>query len=187
MSENKPWHLIAFACCLGVVVYLASALWSALFIINLPQAPDAVLDVVEITRESGRYDQWVETDVVPVGFSSTLEEHKYHHNVAMNERNRYWIYSTLIFGAFAGYVAFSLIPRWRARAGIQCDPPTASISSAFFGAFVAGVFPMLLGWVLPAPASWFPRQLVEMADSRQMEALSELEQVAAIQDRHGKP
>lgn len=183
MSENKPWHLVVFACCLGVVVYLASALWSALFIIDLPQAPNAVLDVVEITRESGRYDQWVETEAVPVGFSSTLEELKYDHNVRMLERNRYWFYGTLIFGALAGYVAFSLIPRWRGRAGIQSDPPSSSISSAFFGAFVAAVLPMLFGWVLPAPVSWLPRQIVEMADSRQVATLSELKKVAAVHAR----
>lgn len=184
MSENKPWHLVVFACCLGGVIYLASAVWSALFIIDLPQAPDAVLGVVETTREGGRYGQWVETEVMPVAFSSTLEELKYHHNVRMLERNRYWFYGTLLFGALAGYVAFSLIPRWRARAGVQSDPPTSSISSAFFGAFVAAVFPMVLGWILPAPAEWFPRQIGELADARQSEALAKLE-LAAI--RYDEP
>jgi uncharacterized membrane protein YraQ (UPF0718 family) len=184
MSENKPWHLVVFACCLGVVIYLASALWSALFIIDVPQAPDAVVDFVEIEQQvSGRYYDDSYTEASPTKFKNTLEELKYHHNVTMLERNRYWFYGTLIFGAFAGYVAFSLIPRWRARAGIHSGPPTSAISSAFLGAFVAAVLPMLLGWILPAPVEWFPRRICEMADARQSQALAKLEEAAARYDR----
>lgn len=187
MSENNTWHVVVFACCLGVAVYLASALWSALFIIDLPQAPDAVVDVVEITRESGRYDQWVDTEVVPVAFSSRLEELKYHHNLSMLERNRYWFYGTLIFGAFAGFVAFRLIPSWRGVAEVKFAPLGSGIPIAFFSALIAAVVPMVLGWVLPAPVTWFPRKIVEMADSRQAAALADLKEVAAVHDRYDEP
>jgi hypothetical protein len=178
MSQNNNSHLLIFACVLGLFVYVASALWSAFFVVDVPQAPDAVVHVEEITRESGRYDWRVETEVVPVSFSSTLEELKYHHNVRMLERNRYWLYGTLVFGAFAGVLSFCLIPRWRRSSDVYRGSESC-VGGAFFGAFVALVVPAFLGWLLPPPADWFPSQIREAADLRQQEALAVLQQQAS--------
>lgn len=184
MSENKPWHLAVFACCLGTIVYVATALWSALFIVDLPMETDAVLAADPIEREAGRYDQQVYTEYVPTEFKNTLEELKYHHNLGMLERNRYWFYAKLIFGAMAGYVAFCLLPRWRHSPGLQGGVPGTAVGAAFFGAFAALIIPMALGWLLPAPAEWFPQQIREIADLRQRQTLSQLEQVVTAHDRH---
>ena len=187
MSENKTWHLAVFACCLGIVLYVATALWSALFIVDLPHDGDAVLDTVPIEREAGRYDQQAYTEHVPTKFKSTLEELKYQYNVGMLARNRYWFYATLIFGAIAGYVAFCLLPRWRRSPELRGDAPSTAAGAAFFGAFVALVVPMVLGWLLPAPAEWFPQKIRVIADLRQTEALSQLQQLAEAQDLYEQP
>jgi len=178
MSQNNNLHLVIFACVFGLFAYVASALWSAFFIVDVPQAPDAVLHVEEITRETGRYDWRVETEVVPVIFSSMLEELKYHHNVRMLERNRYWFYGTLVFGALVGALAFYLIPRWRGKPEEYHGSDTW-VGGAFLGALVALIAPALLGWLLPPPAEWFPRQIREAADLRQQEALAVLQQQAS--------
>lgn len=184
MSLNKLWHVAAFAGCLGLVVYLANGLWSAFVAVDLPHEPGAVVDYVEFEHEgeSGRYTPHTMTEAVPVRFSSTLEELKYHHNVGMHERNRYRIYGTMAFGALAGILAFALIPRWR---GLRYHADYAGgaaswIVGAWIGAFFALVVPVVLGWVLPAPADLFPRQIREAADQRRAEALAVLEQQAAI-------
>lgn len=131
MSLNKPWHLAVFAFGLGIFVYLASALWSAVFIVALPQPPDAIVDSYPLERESGgRYNEQVTTEWVPIEFKNTLEEVKYYHNVRMRDRNQYWLHSMLAFGAFAGLCAFFLIPRWR-----RVLPDHYSASAAVGGAF----------------------------------------------------
>lgn len=180
MLLNKPWHIAAFACCLGLAVYLANGLWSAFVVVDLPHERGAVVDYAEFEHEgeSGRYIPHTMTEAVPVRFSSTLEEVKYHHNLRSGERNSYWYYLAAFVGVFAGLLAFTVIPRWRGLR-YHADYAQTPIVSAWFGAFVALVVPLLLGWLLPAPADLFPRQIREAADQRRAEALAVLQQQAA--------
>jgi hypothetical protein len=188
MSQNNPWHLAVFACSLGLMIYLASALWSALFIIDLPQDRDAVVDAVEIQHEEGgRYNDYSYTESRPTKFKNTLEELKYYHNLSMLERNQYWNYGVLAFGALAGFVTFYLVPRWRGSVEVRIDPIPTAFIGGWCGGFVAMFIPMILGWILPAPVEWFPSEIREIADLRQKAALSQLEQVAAMQNRYDEP
>jgi hypothetical protein len=184
MSPNKPRHLVFFAASLGLFVYLASSLWSALFVVALPQLPDAVVDAYPVESEvGGRYNEHIETEGVPIEFKNTLEELKYYHNVRMRDRNRYWVYGILAFGALAGAFVFFVVPRWGGTLGNEHDTTGALISGAFFGVFAALIVPMILSWVLPAPVSWFPGEILEIAENRKKEMLIQLERQAAMIDR----
>jgi hypothetical protein len=119
---------------------------------------------------------------VPIRFNSPLEELKYHHNVSEGQWTSYQYYSTIVVGALAGVFAFSVIPRWR-RQPDAYRGSDSFVGSAFFGAFVALVVPMVLGWVLPAPLSLLPHQIREAAEFRREAALSELQRQAAVIDR----
>jgi hypothetical protein len=181
MSLNNPWHIAAFAGCLGLVVYLANGLWSAFVVVDLPHEPGAVVDYVETTTEyeAGRYRSQEWTEAVPVRFSNTLEELKYHHNVSVGQWTSYQYYATLVVGALAGVFVFSVIPRWRRQADAY-RVFDSFVGTAFLGAFVALVVPAVLGWVLPPPLNLLPRQISEAADQRRAETLAVLQQQAAI-------
>jgi hypothetical protein len=180
MSLSNPWHIAPFAGCLGLVVYLANGLWSAFVVVDVPHEPGAVVDYVETTTEyeAGRYNSQEWTEAVPVRFSNTLEELKYHHNVSVGQWTSYQYYATLVVGALAGVLAFSVIPRWRRKSDAY-RVSDSFVGSAFFGAFAALVVPLVLGWMLPPPVSLLPRQIREAADQRRAEALAMLEQQAA--------
>ena len=72
MSLKKPANVIVFAIVLGLIAYLASAFWSAIFIVSLPMAEDAVVDAIEIQTGEDDYE-WR-----PVEFKNSLEELKYY-------------------------------------------------------------------------------------------------------------
>ena len=184
MSLSNPWHIAPFAGCLGLVVYLANGLWSAFVVVDVPHEPGAVVDYVETTTEyeAGRYNSQEWTEAVPVRFSNTLEELKYHHNVSVGQWTSYQYYATLVVGALAGVLAFSVIPRWRRKSDAY-RVSDSFVGSAFFGAFAALVVPLVLGWMLPPPVSLLPQQIREAADLRREEALSELQRQAAVIDR----
>ena len=97
MSINKLKNVIGFAIALGLIAYLASALWSAIFIISLPMDQDAITDWVEVETGENRFSG-TQTELEPTGFKNTLEELKYYHNVRMQDRNRYWVYGQLTIG-----------------------------------------------------------------------------------------
>jgi len=75
MSLNKPAHVITFAIALGLITYLASALWSAIFIVSLPMDKDAITDAIEIETGEDRYGG-MKTEWRPTGFKNSLEQLK---------------------------------------------------------------------------------------------------------------
>jgi hypothetical protein len=161
--EDKR-HVAIFLLGASFAFYLLGAAWSAIFIVALPQDPDWCQDVVEIQTGENSYEERC------VAFKNQAAEIKHYHNQRMIERNKYWLYATLVLGGLAGILAFHTMPRWRGQ---------QTSSSSLGGGIAAGVMaaflgPLLLGWLLPAPIHWFPREFAEIHEVRQDAALREL-------------
>ncbi len=54
-----------------------------------------------------------------------------------------------------------------------------------FGVLVVLIVPMVFSWVLPAPAKWFPKEIRNIAEIRQQEALSRLKKDAEFLEDEG--
>lgn len=185
MSLNKPAHMIGFVIVLGFVAYLTSALWSAIFIVSLPMDDDAITDAIEIETGEDRYGG-VETEWRPIEFKNSLEELKYYHNVQMRDRNGYWVYGQLIVGGLIGLFVFYIVPKWRNTLETQHDTTGIAVGGAFIGVLVVLIVPSIIGWALPAPVKWFPQEIVDIAETRQKEALNRLETLARKLDAERK-
>ncbi len=172
MNLDRHRDLVLFGAVIGVAFYLASAVWSALFIVALPQDRDWCKNAMEFqTGEDTSESRCVD-------FKNTYEELKYYRNQDMANRNRYWVYGQLIAGAFGGWLMFSRLP---ARRDIT-RRSTASVGAAMYGMTITLLVPLVLGWLLPAPVKWFPRQIVEYADARVQRELSLLRDSARDMD-----
>jgi RsiW-degrading membrane proteinase PrsW (M82 family) len=181
MSLNKPIHVIAFAVVLGIIAYLASAVWSALFIVSLPMDEDAITDAVELESGEDRYGN-PETEWVPIEFKNSLEELKYYHNVKMRDRNGRWVVGQTIAGGFLGLLVFFIVPKLRGNPEQQRDATGDAIGSVFLGIVVVLLVPLVLSWLLPPPAKWFPRKIVSIAETNREEALTHLKGIARKMD-----
>ncbi len=97
-------------------------------------------------------------------------EIKHYHNQRMIERNKYWVYGTLVLGGLSGVLAFHTVPKW-------CGQRTSSNTfggGVALGATAAFLGPLVLSWLLPAPIHWFPQEFAEIHEVRQDAALREL-------------
>lgn len=177
MSVNRPGHIVIFAIILGLIAYLASALWSAIFIVPLPMDEDAITDAVERKTVQDRYGN-VQTEWRAIEFKNTLERLKYDHNVSMRDRNRYWVYGMLFVGGLIGLFVFYVVPKWRNTLPAESDTSGIAVGGFSLGLGVVLIVPLLLAWLLPAPVKWFPKEIVNIADVRQKAALSRLEGLA---------
>ena len=167
MDIGKPTHLLIFAVLTGVFFYVASVIWSAIFIVPLPQADDWCSKSVEIeTGEDQR--EWH-----CVQFKDDLEELKFHHNYNMYKRNSYWVYTEIILGALVGMVVFYIIPKWRGRLK-HWQGTHNIIMGGVLGILATLVIPLILGLILPAPMKWFPQELGEIREIREQAALLDL-------------
>lgn len=172
MSLDRPIHLIAFAATVGVITYLTSALWSAIFIVPMPLDADAITDSVEVQTGENE-SKWYAT-----GFKNSLEEAKYYHNRNMRERNRYWVYGQLLVGAALGILAFYVVPKWRTALNPRYEPPAFVIGGVFIGVLSVLFVPFLLSLVLPAPVKWFPQEIIDISESRERDALERLKRAS---------
>lgn len=183
MSINKLSHVIVFVIILGLFAYFASALWSAIFIVSLPMDKDAIVDAIEIGITEDHYGG-TKTQY-HLEFKNLLEKLKYDHNVQMRGRNRYWVYSELILGGLIGLFVFYIVPKWRQTLDIKQDPTELVVGGIIMGVLVVLIIPMVLSWVLPAPAKWFPKEIRNIAEIRQQEALSRLKKDAEFLEDEG--
>ena len=177
MDFARPRDLLLFGAIAGVAFYLTSALWSALFIVALPQDRDWCKDAMEFqTGEAS-------TDVRCVEFKNTFEELKSYHNRDMVDRNGYWVYAELIAGAFSGWFMFCRLP---ARRGMCRSVSQSSGGAVIYGMIVAMVVPLFLSWLLPAPVKWFPNQIIKYADAKVERQLNFLRELADQMDTDGR-
>ncbi|MCG8345123.1 MAG: hypothetical protein MI685_08200 [Chlorobiales bacterium] len=181
MSPNKPAHIVAFAVSLGIFAYLASALWSAIFIVPLPMEKDAIIDSIEIETGEDRYGG-IQTEWHPIEFKNTLEELKYYHNLQMRDRNRYWLYGELIVGGLIGLFVFYIIPKRRNILDNPYDTSGTAFGGIFLGILTVLIVPFVLSWVLPPPVKWFPQEIARIAEMREKDALSRLKVQAKERD-----
>jgi hypothetical protein len=182
MSIAKPTHVICFAISVGLVAYLASALWSALFIVSLPLDPDAVVDSIELDRGEDRFGNAM-TEWRPVKFKNGFEELKYFHNRQMTVRNRYWLYAEVSIAGLTGVFAFFVVPKWRKISDDRYEPSLVVIEGALVGCISVIVIPFFLGLLLPAPVKWFPRSIVAISEQREKAQTELLKRVGSEIDQ----
>jgi hypothetical protein len=163
MNTRNPRHVLAFAFLVGVFFYLAGAVWSAYFIISLPQAEGLCKDWVEPHPDAGGSGF-----SGCVGFKNDVEASKYYHNKQMLARNTKWIYATIGAAILLSLLLFWYFPN---RIHYRQVPRDAFVTDTVLGFIAALIVPMILSWVLPAPSTWFPTFIVEAAQQREADAL----------------
>ena len=102
MDVRKPSHVIAFAVACGVLVWMLSVLWSALFIVAIPMDPDWCLETAEVQTGPD------EVESRCVTFKNVIEEAKYRHNVQMLRGNARFNYCMLALGGALRNLSTSL-------------------------------------------------------------------------------
>jgi len=130
MSSNSIKHLVLFAVIFGTLIYLLSALWSALFIVHIPM------------------DNSTETFTA---YEETLENLKYSHNMEMQRLNGWWVKGSLVFSGVIGLLVFFWIPKWIGKLEEKDDNFGHAFAGFITGIAVALIFPFILGIMLPAP------------------------------------
>jgi len=179
MDISSRKQMIGFILVAGLFFYLASALWSALFIVSLPQEKDWCKEWFRQERET-RFETVLVEECVE--FNNTLEELKYYHNREMYDRNRYWGYGCILAGALLVIFVFHVIPKWRGRLNDSLLRSSETwLVALLLGFVVSVVVPLVLGWILPAPVKWFPDEIVRIAELREQEELEILKEVARAQ------
>lgn len=164
MRRKNFKYVITFVLIGGFFFYILNALWSAFFIHAVPQEKGWCTNWERFETGEDTYE------TVCLTFKNALEERKYFHNLRMLERNRTWVYATMIAGPLLGCVVFFVIYRWSGRTTKGTD----YIAAATLGFVASVVIPLMLSWVLPAPVKWFPDVIVDYAESQVQQALDSL-------------
>ena len=184
MILNYPKQVFAIALIIGIIAYLASALWCAYFLVILPQAEDGIVDYVEKQTIDSYGDQQIE--YFPIQFKNTLEELKYYHNEQMAKKLRYWDIARLVVGGLIGICIFFVIPKFRNKIDSDSNLLEIIAVGALIGFFAVLIIPFILGTILPAPVKWFPQAIVENAKNRENETLKQLKIEAEELDTYRK-
>jgi len=167
MDFKNRKHVITYVLVGGLVLYLLSAALSAVFIPVLPMADDWCRDSIEIERGNGRFETIV-TD-----FKNDFEARKYYHNTRMLRRNKYLLFFVYLLAFGLTGLCFYLVPRWRGQE-LPHEGAETFFTVAIIAFGIAVVVPLVLGWLLPAPAKWFPQVFREIQDAQVNEALRQL-------------
>ena len=166
MNTRNPRHVLAFVFLVGVFFYLAGALWSAYFVIALPQPHDWCADWVDLRDKD---DQSAFSGCVQ--FKNDVEALKYHHNQQMRDRNTKWLNTTIGAGIILSLLLFWYLP---SRIHHRVVPSDTFVTASVLGFIAALIVPLVFSWVLPAPVTWFPAFIVEASREREAEALREI-------------
>ena len=149
---------------IGFFFYAISAVWSAIFIVALPQDSDWCLETHTFQIGENEYEERC------IAFKNKAAQIKHIYNLRMVERNRYWIYLCVFLGGILGVIVLG-----RMNGIAEIDPGWPGSSAQFvLGCCMALVGPLLFSWLLPPPIDWFPEELVHIHDARQVEALKTL-------------
>src|SRR6266576_3141992 len=105
MNTRNPRHVLAFVFVMGVFFYLAGALWSAYFVIALPQPKDWCKDWIESNPDAGGSGF-----SGCVHFKNDVEASKYYHNIRMRDRNEKSIYAAIGLGIILSLLLFWYLP-----------------------------------------------------------------------------
>jgi len=104
----------------------------------------------------------------------------------MRDRNRYWVYGELIAGGLLGLLVFYIVPKLRKSQETQNDAAGFATGGVFLGVLAVLIVPLVVSWLLPAPVKWFPQEIVDIATTRESEALTRLEALAKEIDAQRK-
>lgn len=184
MIFDHPKQVVAIALFIGIIAYLASALWCANFLVILPQAEDAIVDYVEIQTIDSHGDQQIKYH--PIQFKNTLEELKYYHNERMVKKHRHFNIAELIAGGLLGACVFFSIAKLRNNIDSHSKSLEIAGGGALIGFFAVLIISSLLSIILPAPAKWFPHTIAEIREKHENETLKQLKVSAEELDAYRK-
>ncbi len=85
----------------------------------------------------------------------------------MLERNTYWVYSSFVTGPVIAMLLFV----WAPRRSIN---PNEIVTILFAGGLASFAIPLVLSWILPAPAVWFPEWFSEYHQTQVEKAIDAL-------------
>ena len=186
MNIRDPVHVGTFFLLTSVALWLTLAVAQGFFLTSVPQEQDFCERWIQISEHDDAPERLAGSFSSCVEFINTLERLKYYHNLHMVKRNRVLLYVVTTAGFVISLGVFYALPKWR-RASYAHD------HNPFGGALVLGfllVFsPMILGTVLPSPSRLAPDAMNRYFDSRRVDALVELEELAMeidIQQRNNK-
>lgn len=175
MNIRNPFHVGAFLLLTSVALWLTLAVAQGFFLASVPQEPDYCKKWVRIPEHVDAPERLAGSSSRCVEFINTLERLKYYHNLRMVKRNRVLLYVVMAAGFVISLGVFIALPKWR-RAKYAHD------HNPLGGALVLGLLlafsPMVLGTVLPSPSRWAPDAINRYFESRRVDALVELEELA---------
>ncbi|MEJ6648872.1 MAG: hypothetical protein QNL24_16275, partial [Akkermansiaceae bacterium] len=91
-----------------------------------------------------------------------------------------WLKGSLVLGAGIGFLVFYGVPKIRGKIPQGGSKGSeAAICGIFLGVLVFLFVPAVYKWILPPPANWFPQDIVDISETRKLEALERIERVAA--------
>jgi len=163
---------------LGLSIYFANALWSALFIVTPKMDRDWCKEAIDF----GTGDDALNGDAGAaecMEFKSVLERLKYENNIRMRDRNRYWVYGTYGAGMLAGLLFLYVLPK-RRGASVLLQDISASMTLGFIAVLLV---PPVLAAILPAPYKWAPRVLTDYALHKEAALLQQLKKLARESDQ----
>lgn len=88
-----------------------------------------------------------------------------------------WWYGLITVDAVIGIFVFCVIPKWQQKAN-KYETGEYALLGGIFGVLTVLFVPFILSWVLPAPVKWFPQEIVDIAETRQKDALKWLAPMA---------
>lgn len=165
ITAREKMGIAILAIAIGASTYVTSAVWSAIFIVALPQEPDWCIEARRIQVAEDEYEERC------VEFKNEMAHLKHLNNLEMLERNKYWVYSSLLLGALLGGTVLAI---W---SGVKANHSV--FDSAMLGGLVglcsALVGPFIYTWLLPPPINWFPQELNRISREREAAAIERLE------------
>ncbi len=186
MNIRNPFHVGAFVLLTSIALWLTLAVAQGFFLTSVPQAADYCKKWVRIPDDVDAPERLAGSSYRCVEFTSSLERLKYYHNLRMVKRNRVLLYVVMATGFVVSLGVFYALPKWRrARYAHDHNPLGGTLVLGFLLAFS----PMMLGKVLPSPSRWAPDAMKRYFESRRVEALIELGELAMeldIQGRNGR-
>ncbi len=156
----------------GFAFYVLNVLWSAYFFIGLPQQEGWCLEWDWIEHYDGAIE-YICTEPI-----NDKEKSINYHNLAMIERNKYWLYSTSVTGPLLALFLFLWLPKLIGAQTVADDqyvitPDVVAIGAV--GLVASFVAPWVYQYVLPAPVDWFPDFIGNYHDQQVRYFLEQLE------------
>lgn len=173
MKFNNNRHLFVYLLSVGFMTYILTAMLSTVFIVPVKMDNGWCLEWKELEFKPDNYEK------VCVEFKNSFEETKYFHNLQMMERNEKLYSFVYLFFLFSSIFVFYFIPKWT-------NGSYESFSLVFLNLLVLNfiaiyIVAQIIGYILPAPADWFPQIFTEIHEKMIDSTLEDLKYISDIE------